>query len=147
MQQHQEAKAEIERVEKQNAEDRNKAFYSQVLRTRDKVVEFWPELKDQAENQRVRAELKEFYGITEERLAGITDADAFRVMKDALAFRRGEAKKPKALKAVTAKPKLVPAKARQAQTTAKAQKAADARRRLATSGSLDDAADALGDFL
>lgn len=147
VQQHKEAKAEQERIEAENEGDRQKVLNSQLLRARDKIMEFWPELKDPAENQRVRQDLLDHYGITAERLASITDPDAFRVMKDALAFKRGEAKKPKALKAVTAKPKLVPAKARQAQKSAKAQKSADATRRLAASGSLDDAADALGDFL
>lgn len=145
--QHAQAKAEHDELIEQNKADQEELMKSHLLRARDKISEFWPELKDPKENQRVRQELKEHYGITEERLATITDPEAYRVMKDAISYRRGEAKKPKALKAVTAKPKLVPAKARQAQKTAKAQKSADARRRFAKSHSVDDAADVMGDHI
>ena len=142
-QQHEAAKQEYESMTKANQEEQAKLHRNAMLKARDEIKQFWPELATPQEAKRVREELGEHYGITDEILATMTNPIAWKVFKDAIAHRRGAPKQQQAVKAVRAKPKLVSAAARQQVKTNAQQKTAKARAKLAKSGSLDDAADAL----
>lgn len=146
-QQHATAKAEYDELKKQNEAEQQKIHRSQVLRARDEIATFWPELADKQTNHKVRSDLETFYGIKSEDLATIVSPTAWKIIKDALAHRSSKPAVEKAVKAVKGKPKLVPAKARKAASSPAKQRAAQARERLAKTGSLDDAADALEAFL
>lgn len=122
---------------------------AQLHRERDKLHrEVWPELKDQKEAAKVRDELiRHFgkYGVNDAYIAKF-DAAAFAIVKDALAYRRGQQAREAAVKVVRAKPKLVRAPARESQSPNN-RRAAAGFGRLQQTGSIEDAAAALDGLL
>ncbi len=140
MQQHQ---AAIER-EQGALSDAKKA------REQSKLREMWPEvLSDPKKAHEVREKAARLYGIDDQVFATTIDARLYAILKDALAYRDGIKAQQTAVKVVRAKqvPKLVRSTARTGANTAKQQAYSTASQRLARSGSLDDAADAIGGLL
>jgi hypothetical protein len=140
------ARGELERVTKAEKEQNERLQVARFQREQAKLKEFWPELMgDEKVQAEVVAEASKTYGITKEDFAQITDSRHFKVLKDALAFRKQQAATQAAVKVVRAKPKLVKGAARS--NTNKGAKHAEAAARLQTSGSLDDAADAISGLI
>lgn len=116
-------------------------------REKAKIQEFWPEVVESpAAAIQVAKDLQANYGVPAAEFDNLRNASAYAIIKDALAYRKAQGQQAKVVKAVKAKPRLVKSSARDG-TTPKQQAQNAARSRLAKSGSLADAADALGDFL
>lgn len=135
----------------QAAAEREQEALSQAKRAREqsKLRDLWPEvLSDPKKAHEVREKAARLYGIDDQVFATTIDARLYALLKDALAYRDGIKAQQTAVKVVRAKqvPKLVRATARSA-NTAKQQAYSTASQRLARSGSLDDAADAIGGLL
>lgn len=130
---------------------REQEALSHATRAREqgKLRDMWPEvLSDPKKAHEVREKAARFYGIDDTVFASTLDARLYAVLKDALAYRDGVRAQQTAVKVVRAKqvPKLVRASARNG-NTAKQQATSSAMQRLSRSGSLDDAADAIGGLL
>jgi len=119
-------------------------------RERSKLGKIWPEvLTDSREAARVRDELDQYYGQygwSRAKLESITDSSAYAIIKDALAYRRGQKAKEAAVKVVRSKPKLVRGAARDVGSPA-TRRSAQGLQRLQQSGSIEDAAAALDGLL
>ena len=118
-------------------------------REQTKLKEVWPEVfADKQTQAKAKEALAKHYGIDEAFLASDLTLDhrIYALAKDALAYRESQAKAAKAVEVVRSKPKLIPGSARQSQTGAQ-RSSADAMKRLQSSGSLEDAMDALGAFI
>lgn len=118
-------------------------------REQSKLRDIWPEvLSDPKKAHEVREKAARLYGIDDQVFATTLDARLYALLKDALAYRDGVKAQQTAVKVVRAKqvPKLVRATARNG-NTAKQQATQSAMQRLARSGTLDDAADAIGGLL
>jgi len=112
-------------------------------REQGKLLQFWPELRDPAVQRQVRDDAARFFGITEDDFTSILDARFYCIPRYALAHVHGAQQRQQAVKVVRAKPKLVRGAARD-QSGQKAQQYSSGMRKLASSGSIEDAADALG---
>lgn len=92
---------------------------AQKHRERVKLQSFWPEVvTDGKEAARVRDEaIKHWgkYGVSDELINSVHNAAFYAILKDAIAFRRGQQAREAAVKVVRAKPKLVRAQARDTQ--------------------------------
>ncbi len=143
-------------VRQQMAHHQNSAMREQEAltlatksREQGKLRDLWPEvLSDPRKAHEVREKAARFYGIDDQVFANTLDARLYAVLKDALAYRDGVRAQQTAVKVVRAKqvPKLVRASARNG-NTAKQQATQSAMQRLSRSGSIDDAADAIGNLL
>jgi hypothetical protein len=130
-------------TQKQQADQEQRtALSARIAREQVALQKIWPELAQENVAQSVKSELAKHYGLDEETVKSVSDHRFFAMAKDALAYRSAKALEAKAVLKVSAKPKLVPSVARSTQT-GNQRNAADARSRLATSGSLDDAVAAL----
>ncbi len=134
---HQQINQELEQQRQQQTQQ--EAALHDVMRSRElaKLQEFWPEMKTPEVQEQVRTDLQKHYGVDAALLDSIVDSRFFALAKDALAHRAQATEAKKAVKAVRAKPKLIPAKAR---SSSKNQRNTEAANRLAKSGSVDDAA-------
>jgi hypothetical protein len=141
------AKSELERVNREMTAHQEKLQKARFEREQNKLKEFWPELiGDETVQQKVQAAALKHFGITREDFSSIVDHRHYKVLKAALAHLEAEEKTAAAVKIVRAKPKLVKGSARSSTNAKDAQRAA-AVGRLEKSGSLDDAADAIGGLL
>lgn len=121
---------------------------ARFARERGKLQEMWPEvLTSPQKATQVRDMAQRLYGIDNETFSQTIDARFYAVLKDALAFREGLKTKEAAVKVVRSKPKLVRASARTGADSARAQQVQTHYQRLTRSGSLDDAAEAIGGLL
>lgn len=126
----------------QLSQEQNALLEARRAREQNKLLDLWPEIRDPATQRQVRDEAARFYGITEQDFANTYDSRMYALLKDALAFRASQSQRQAAVKVVRSVPKLVRAQARD--NRAPHQRAqADAMRRLASSGSEEDAALAL----
>jgi hypothetical protein len=137
---------ERERVETEATTAQQAALEARMTREWNEALKHWPELKEQTHRQQVVKDFSSIYGFSEAEVRAIGDHRVLRVLKDALAFRKGQSAQETAIKAVKAKPKLVKATARSTQTGRQAQFAA-ANDRLSKSHSIEDAAEAIGSLL
>jgi hypothetical protein len=142
--QRQDALAKLEQVKNLQAQEQERLESARWAREQRKIVQDWPELRTEAVMRSVMEDLESNYGVDAQTLAGIRDARAWRLIKDAIAYRKSQATAKKVAKAVTAKPKLV-----RSRGSAPPQQRArsDAMSRLSRTGSIDDAADAIGHLL
>jgi hypothetical protein len=111
-----------------------------------KLDRVWPELKEKAVADKVRSDLESHYGLDAETINSVADARFFALAKDALAYRSSKATAQAAAKVVSAKPKLIPGKAR-ATVNSKTANLNAAMGRLQKSGSIDDATAAIASLL
>ena len=123
----------------------------QKVRGREALAKFWPEVvaSDGKEAARVRSEVADYYGqfgVTPEVMASITNPGFYAVLKDALAYRRGQRERETAIRVVRSKPRLVRGSARSGDT-ARQQAYQAGMQRLSKSNSVEDAAQALAGLI
>lgn len=129
--------------EEQLQQEQNALLEAKKVREQSKLLDMWPEIRDPATQRQVVDEAARYYGITQQDFATTHDARLYAILKDALAYRAGQSQRQAAVKVVRSVPKLVKAQAKD--TRAPAQRVqANAMQRLASSGSVEDAALALG---
>lgn len=111
-----------------------------------KLDRVWPELKEKTVADKVRTDLGSHYGLDADTINSVSDARFFALAKDALAYRAQQATAQSAAKIVSAKPKLIPGKARST-VNGKTANLNAAMGRLQKSGSIDDATAAIANLL
>lgn len=148
-QQIQQVEAQIEHYEQEQSQQAQMLQAAHAQREKAKLLQFWPELKDQKEAASVRDNLVRHYGkygVTDALINSVTNAAFYALAKDALAYRKSLQVRETAIKVVRTKPKLVRAQARDT-TAPNNRRAAAGMARLQQSGSLEDAASALDGLL
>jgi|GEM_PF-3774211 len=143
--QQQAVETHLSELEHQQRHEQEAVRAARWQREQAKLKSIWPEvLSDKAAQSEVRGELAKHYGIDDAFLSSELTLDhrIYALAKDALAYRKGQAKQAEAVKVVRAKPKLIRGSARDQQSPTRRQ-ATEARGRLTQSGSLEDAAAAL----
>ncbi len=138
--------AELNRIEQENSQHMETLQRARFEREQRKLMEMWPELSEETHQRDVTDSVSKFYGIDQETLNSVHDSRFYAVLKDALAYRKAQAKQSAAVKVVKAKPKLVKGKARSSQSASQRNRS-KAMERLQQTGSFDDAADALEGLL
>lgn len=116
------------------------------IREQGKLIELWPEIRNPQTQRRMVEDAARFYGITQQDIASTYDARLFAVLRDALAYRDAQSQRQTAVKVVRGAPKLVKSPARDTQGRGR-QAYATGMRRLQQSGSVEDAANAIGGLL
>ena len=76
-------------------------------REQQKLLEMWPEVKEDAYANKVREDASKYYGYSGVEIDSVRDSRQYAVLKDALAYRAMKDAKETAVKVVKAKPKLV----------------------------------------
>ena len=137
--------AERARVEREVTERQEAVAKARFAREQQKLMQLWPELKEEATANNVRDQASKFYGLDQQTIDSVQDARFYAVLKDALAYRAQSEAKKTAVKAVKAKPKLVKGAARG--QNPKQRRSQEGMDRLSQSGSLEDAMDALDGLL
>lgn len=138
--------AQRQALEDQQQREQETLLRARQIREQGKLHEFWPEIKNPAVQRKVRDDAARYYGITDEDFANTYESKVYRVLKDALAYQEGLNQRQAAVKVVRSVPKLVKAQARS--TVSRNQTTVNkAMQRLARSGSIEDAADAIGGLL
>lgn len=132
LQQQQQRQAELENVQWQ--------------RERAKILDFWPELGDQAVAIQAASDLEAGFGISPAVFDSLRNADAFKVIKAALAFYNLERQSKGVAKEVKAKPKLVRSKGTDGRSSQQRAQQSAIKRHI-QERSLDSAADALAPFI
>lgn len=132
LQQQQQRQAELENVQWQ--------------RERVKILDFWPELGEQAVAIQAASDLEAGFGISPAVFDSLRNADAFRVIKAALAFYNLEKQSKGVSKEVKAKPKLVRSKGTDGRSSQQRAQQSAIKRHI-QEHSLDSAADAIAPFL
>jgi len=132
LQQQQQRQAELENVQWQ--------------RERAKILDFWPELGDQAVAIQAASDLEAGFGISPAVFDSLRNADAFKVIKAALAFYNLERQSKGVAKEVKAKPKLVRSKGTDGRSSQQRAQQSAIKRHM-QERSLDSAADALAPFI
>jgi len=116
-------------------------------RQKAELAKVWPEyVKEKSVADKARADLKAVYGFDDDTLNSVTNHRFYALAKDALAFRAQKAAAQTAAKVVTAKPKLIPGKARST-VNGKTASFNASMGRLQKSGSVEDAASAIANLL
>lgn len=144
-QERQQLEEHYEQLSQRQTQEQEAVKAARWQREQAKLKEIWPEvLTDKAAQSRARESLQKHYGIDDAFLSSELTLDhrIYALAKDALAFREGQAKAAEAVKVIRAKPKIVRGSARDQQSPTR-RAASDARGRLASTGSLEDAAAAL----
>ncbi len=130
---------------RKQAEARQQEIESITLaREQAKVHEFWPELKTPEGADAAVKAIQKHYGLSRDEINGIADHRFFKLAKDAISFHAAQARQAEAVKAVTAKPKLIKSSARAGSSKGIN---SDHFGRLQKSGTLDDAANVLGGLI
>jgi len=105
----------IQRYEYEQQQQMQALTAAQMQREKTKLHKFWPEIADGKEAARVRDEaIKHWgkYGVSDELIGSVHNSAFYAILKDAIAYRRGQQAREAAVKVVRAKPKLVRAQAR-----------------------------------
>lgn len=144
--QRQSIEAEMRSLQSEQQRDLEAISRAQHARERGKVLQLWPDLQKPDVARQVRDDLARYYGIDQEALDKTIDARAYAVFKDALAYRNAQKAQSTAIKLVKSKPRIVKGSARDTSNPKEAQRSS-AMQRLAQSGSMEDAADAIGALL
>jgi len=134
--------AEMQRVSGEAIQQSQAVQQAGFAREQRKLMEIWPELKQETQQRHVTESVSKFYGIDKDTLDGVHDSRFYAVLKDALAYRSGQAESATAVRQVKAKPRLVKGKASSGKSN-KQRARAQSLERLQQSGSLNDARDAL----
>jgi hypothetical protein len=136
------------RAEQQQVLEQEQAALRNAARIREqaKLRDIWPEIRDPAVQRKVVADGARYYGLTTQDFEQTYDARMYALLKDALAYRDSLAQRQSAVKVVRSAPKLVKAQARNTQGRGQ-QTFATGMQRLQRSGSVEDAADAIGGLL
>lgn len=132
LQQQQQRQAELENVQWQ--------------RERVKILDFWPELGDQAAAIKAASDLEAGFGISPAVFDSLRNAGAFKVIKAALAFYNLERQSKGVAKEVKAKPKLVRSQGTDGRSSQQRAQHKTVERHF-QERSLDSAADALAPFI
>jgi hypothetical protein len=132
--------------EEQLQQEQSALLEAKKVREQGKLLDMWPEIRDPATQRQVVDEAARYYGITQQDFATTHDARLYAILKDALAFRASQNQRQAAVKVVRSVPKLVKAQARDTRAPA-ARVQAGAMQRLAQTGSVEDAALAIGGLL
>lgn len=132
LQQQQQRQAELENVQWQ--------------RERAKILDFWPELGDQAVAIQAASDLEAGFGISPAVFDSLRNADAFKVIKAALAFYNLERQSKGVAKEVKAKPKLVRSKGTDGRSSQQRAQQSAIKRHF-QERSLNSAADAIAPFI
>ncbi|MEY4378810.1 MAG: hypothetical protein RLZ85_691 [Verrucomicrobiota bacterium] len=120
---------------------------ARLAREKARLREFWPEVVTDAKKaNEVREATARYYGIPPQELGQVVDARLYLILKDALAYRADKQAQQAAVKVVRSKPKLVRGTARTGDT-ARQTHVNQAMQRLSRSGSIEDAANAIGGLL
>ncbi len=140
-------RGEYEQLEAENSRQQEALMQARISRERSRLAEIWPEVtRDAAKAQKVREVAARVYGIDEKTFRETVDARFYHILRDAIRLQDMLAAQMTAAKVVTSKPRLTRAAAR-APDTAKQMQFSTNMQRLSRTGSLDDAAEALGGLL
>lgn len=132
LQEQQQRQAELENVQWQ--------------RERAKILDFWPELGDQAVAIQAASDLEAGFGISPAVFDSLRNAGAFKVIKAALAFYNLERQAKGVAKEVKAKPKLVRSKGTDGRSSQQRAQQSAIKRHF-QERSLNSAADAIAPFI
>jgi len=146
LQAHARAKAQHDGLAQQQTAEQEALVRVRLDREKAKLERVWPELKERSVADKVRNDLQSHYGLDADTINSVSDARFFALAKDALAYRSQKATAQAAAKVVSAKPKLIPGKARST-INGKAATYNNAMGRLQQSGTVDDAASAIASLL
>lgn len=116
------------------------------VREQDKLVQFWPELRDPVVQRQVRDDAARYFGIDGGTLDSVMDARFYAILKTALAHVNGNKQRQQTVKVVRAKPKLVKGSARNTDSPRAAQ-FQSGMKALRNSQSEADAAQAIGGLI
>lgn len=144
VQRHEQAQAHLQELEQQQKNETEAVRAARWQRERAVLEQKWPEVFQKEAQSQIRSDLLKEYGIDDAFLSSDLTLDhrIYLLAKDALAYRKSQAKAAEAVKVVRSKPKLIRGSARDQQSPNR-RAANDARARLSQSGSIDDAAAAL----
>ena len=96
--------------QQQQAQQQSEQLRQALAAEWDSALKLMPELGTQEGKTKFRSEAVDFgqkhWGLTPQEIDGIDSSKALAVLRDAIAFRKLEANKPKALAAVKAAPKI-----------------------------------------
>lgn len=137
---------ERQRQEQALAQERNALSEAGRLREMSKLKEFWPEIADPSVQREVRDYAARTFGITDHDFKTIHDSRFYAILKKAKAFDDAQSQRQTAVKIVRSAPKLVKAPARNTQGRGQ-QAYSTSMQRLQRSGSIEDAANAIGGLL
>jgi len=143
---HERAKAQYDEQAHRLSAEQEAIARVRLQREMAKLDRVWPELKEKTVADKVRSDLASMYGLDAETINSVSDARFFALAKDALAYRAQKATAQTAAKVVSAKPKLIPGKARTT-TNGKTANLNAAMGRLQKSGSIEDATAAIANLL
>jgi hypothetical protein len=131
-------------AEKQHVEQEQEVLTTaRKAREQGKLVQFWPELRDPVVQRQVRDDAARYFGIDDGVFSSVIDARFYAVLRHALNDINGHKQRQQAVKVVRAKPKLVRGAAR-GSTNQKQQQFGSSMKRLQSSNSVEDAAEAFG---
>lgn len=130
-------------------ESENRALAAaRMERERGKLRQIWPEVVGDAKKAaEVRDWIAREIGISPTELAGIVDARFYKLAKLAFTHHTSQKAQKAAIKVVRGKPKLVRSTARGGGDSGKQTTTNNAMQRLSRSGSIEDAANAIGGLL
>lgn len=143
---HERAKAQHDELAQRQTAEQEALTRVRLDREKAKLERVWPELKEKTVADKVRTDLQSHYGLDADTINSVSDARFFALAKDALAYRSQKATAQAAAKVVSAKPKLIPGKARST-VNGKTATYNSAMGRLQQSGTVDDAASAIASLL
>lgn len=129
--------------EQQQQQEQNALLEARKAREQGKLLDLWPEIRNPATQRQVVDDAARFYGLTQQDFETTYDSRLYAILKDALAYRAGQSQRQAAVKVVRSVPKLVKAQARDNRAPAQRVQA-QAMQRLAQSGTVEDAALAIG---
>jgi hypothetical protein len=136
----------LEHQQQQITQEQEALTAARRAREQSKLVQFWPELRDPAVQRQVRDDAAKYFGIDGGTLDSVMDARFYAILKTALDHVNGQKQRQQTIKVVRAKPKLVKGSARET-ASPKAAQYQTGMRSLQRSGSIEDAADALGGLI
>lgn len=130
-------------------ENENRAIAAaRMERERGKLRQIWPEVVGDAKKAaEVRDWIAREIGISPQELSGIVDARFYKLAKLAFTHHTSQKAQKAAIKVVRGKPKLVRSTARSSGDAGKQTQTNNAMQRLSRSGSIEDAASAIGGLL
>lgn len=143
---HHQLRARQQQEQQQLEQEQEALTAARKAREQSKLVQFWPELRDPVVQRQVRDDAARYFGIDDSIFSSVMDARFYAVLKTALHYVNGQKQRQQTIKVVRAKPKLVKGSARDTTSPRNAQYQTGMRS-LQKSGSIEDAADALGGLI
>ena len=145
-QQHEQANQERHAALQEQQRRRDELDDVRWQRERAKILDFWPELGDQAVAIQAASDLEAGFGISPAVFDSLRNANAFKVIKAALAFYNLERQSKGVAKEVKAKPKLVRSKGTDGRSSQQRAQHKTIKRHF-QERSLNSAADAIAPFI